>query len=93
VAVTEGVEEYKARPLIVEAMQVNIGTTTRQQIKAFCPHANVGATDEVDVRWCYIVRKDGVSVEVRNSGDWIVKSYGDYRILTDEEFNERYVAP
>lgn len=90
------IRKYNTRAAQVSAMRILIGTTSRPEIIAFAPEANVGvlSTDmtQTDIRWVQ-VPGEGNSQEMRNDGDWLVKTErGYYLILSDREFNERYVA-
>ncbi|QGJ92827.1 hypothetical protein SEA_PUREGLOBE5_67 [Arthrobacter phage Pureglobe5] len=86
-----------------QAMRVILGTTTRTQILEFCPGANVGCgskqmggtwvADPLDVRWVFLPSAPIGRCEVRNDGDWLVRHpEGDIEVMTDAEFNRKYVA-
>lgn len=84
----------------VTALRVLLGTTTRGEIKAFCPSANVGYVAhkgvdidaETDIRWVVVPHNGSLTDELSNDGDWIVqRSPGHFFILTDTEFHREYV--
>jgi hypothetical protein len=82
----------RTRP--VTALRVLLGTTSKDEIQAFCPKANVGyaAGDPLDIRWVFVPHTGSLRDEMRNDGDWIVqRAPGQYFILTDTEFHREYV--
>jgi hypothetical protein len=95
---------FVTRPEKVRAMQFHQGVTTKSQIRAFCPHANIGIRYdrnqqpvEDDVRWVYVAPVAGEDVgrrEVQFDGDWLVqRTDGLFFVLEDQEFNRRYQKP
>lgn len=86
---------YRIRPATVEAIQFRLGTSTKAEMLAFCPEANIGVPwldddndDTTDIRW-FIVPCRG-SGEVRPN-DWILRaSDGVYTVLRDDHFNRLY---
>lgn len=82
----------RQRPL--RAMRVLIGTTTRDEIHAFCPKANVGYAnnDPTDLRWVIVPHNGGLRDEMSSDGDWIIEvAVGHWIIRSDAEFNRDYV--
>ncbi|MFD6400718.1 hypothetical protein [Nocardia sp. NPDC060249] len=84
--------QYRARPATVEAVQFIHGASTRTDMLAFCPKANIGSpwedTDDTDIRWFFVpCRGDG---EVRD-GDWILRATdGTYTVCREDDFARRY---
>lgn len=63
---------YRKRPVTVEAEQFVLGKSTKSEMLAFCPIAQIGAShDETDIRWFLIPTLEG-DMEVRD-GDFIIK--------------------
>lgn len=85
-------------------MRIVLGTTTRTQIKEFCPRANVGVLhedgvdSETDIRWVHVPNGAGEGADLQADGDWLVEMPGGdrhrilYRILADSEFHHEYEA-
>ena len=79
------VKKYRKRPVVVDAMEFTLGTTTAGEILAFCPKANVGVPtttllpngtwsttlDSTDIRWIHIPTLEGY-MEV-SDGDYIIR--------------------
>ena len=86
------VQTYQARPVRVQALQIVLGDTTRTEILALCPAANVGVLcadgkdDEKDIRW--VVVPGG---EMTADGDWLVAfPDGTFDIIADDQFRAAY---
>jgi hypothetical protein len=87
------VKRHRPRDIVVHAMQLMLGTTTKQQILNFCPDANVGAIgpspDSVDLRWVMIPTHDGMLDAI--DGDYIIKSVtGGFFLRKPEHFKPEY---
>ena len=83
-------EIYWPRQVPVHAMKFTLGVTTKSEILAFCPGANVGAPleEERDIRW--ILLPTAVREYVVD-GDWIVRlDDGAWKVMSDDEFTRRY---
>jgi hypothetical protein len=86
--------KYRTRAADVEALRIILGTTTKDEIQAFVPGANVGyaGNDPKDIRWVCLFSAPEGQRDVQNDGDWIVSPPdGPAFVLTDKQFNERYV--
>lgn len=87
---------FRALPVDVDALQIVLGVTTKSDILALCPTANVGvpetanSTDERDLRWI-VVETSGDLVEV-NHGDWIVAIDGGFEVLSDRRFRALFAS-
>jgi len=90
----------RTRPLT--AMRVLLHVTTRPQIMAFCPRANVGVStrlqdgvwvdDNLDIRWVAVPHNGDLWDRLENDGDWIVKVAEDnWIIVSDTDFHREYV--
>lgn len=90
----------RTRP--ARAMRYLHGTTTKQEVKDFCPRANVGVgtqvvggeyvDNETDIRWLAVPHNGEIWDRVENDGDWIVeKSPGHFFVYSDKEFNEEFI--
>lgn len=67
------VRKLRKKPVVVEGLRFLAGITTKSEILAFCPIANVGAPeeDEGDIRWIVIPTLEG-NMDV-GPGWWILK--------------------
>lgn len=88
--------KYRTRAADVEALRVILGVTTRADIRKIAPGANVGGPTlddiETDLRWISLMSAPEGQRDVRNDGDWIVSPPdGPAFVLSDKQFNERYV--
>lgn len=90
----------RTRPL--SAMRVLLHVTTRPQILAFCPRANVGVStqlrngvwvdDNRDIRWVAVPHNGDLWDNLNNDGDWIVKvAEENWIIVSDTDFHREYV--
>jgi hypothetical protein len=80
------------------AMRIVLGLTTKDEILAFCPRANVGVSavdgveNQKDIRWVTVPHLHIKVDEMQNDGDWIVQKAPDqFYILSDEAFHREYV--
>ena len=82
-------------------MRIILGTTTRSEILAFCPTANVGIPwtadlkpgDEKDIRWAAVPSPTGPASEMLTDGDWLVElPDGGFSFMDDASFHARYEA-
>ena len=85
---TGQIQRLRARHIEVDAVQILLGRTTKNDILAVCPHANVGvpalpggANDpsSTDLRWVVIPTASGPAEA--GHGDWIVRVPLWYRLL------------
>lgn len=85
---------FMARELEADALRVVVGTTTKADILALCPTANVGiggAVDDptsTDLRWVLVTTSTG-PVPVLD-GDWIVAVAGGFDVLPNARFHARF---
>lgn len=85
---------FRARPTEVDALRIVLGVTTKADILALCPDANVGVPGHfdnhatTDLRWVVIFTSGG-SVEAHD-GDWIVSGPGGYEVLSDAQLRARF---
>lgn len=83
-------EIYWPRQVPVHAMRFVLGVTTKAEILAFCPGANVGAPleEERDIRWVLLPTAGHEHIV---DGDWIVRlDDGAWEVMSDDEFTRRY---
>lgn len=93
--------DFKRRNSKVRAMRIIIGETTRAQILAFAPEANVGVTmksgvpDDLDIRW--VVVSNGLNrepAEMTSNGQWLVETpegiVETFDFMDDDEFHRMY---
>lgn len=90
------IRTYHTRPREVRALRIKLGYTSRTDILALCPDANIGVSqrpdgtlEEKDIRW--VVLPSGEAME--DDGDWVVwvsDSERGWRIISDEEFRTEY---
>ncbi|KMV17632.1 hypothetical protein ACT17_15240 [Mycolicibacterium conceptionense] len=85
---TAQIQRFRARPIEVDAVQVLQGRTTKADILAVCPQANVGVPalpggaddpSSTDLRWVVIPTASG-PVEAGH-GDFIVRVPSEHRLL------------
>ena len=85
---------FRARAVDVDAVRVVLGTTTKADILALCPSANVGVggctenPDSTDLRWAIVATSTG-PVPVLD-GDWIVALFTGFEVLPDARFRTRF---
>lgn len=85
---TAQIQRFRARPIEVDAVQILLGKTTKADILAVCPRANVGVPalpsggdnpSSTDLRWVVIPTASGPTEA--GHGDWIVRVPSEYRLL------------
>lgn len=69
------IQRYRKKPVVIEAMRYLHGITTKEEILAFCPTANVGATEAGEIHWFSIPTLEG-DMHV-GPGDYIIKGVAD----------------
>ena len=91
---TAAVGRFRARAVDVDALHVVLGVTTKADILALCPSANVGVggctddLDSTDLRWVIVATSTG-PVPVLD-GDWIVALSPGFEVLSNARFRERF---
>lgn len=83
------IKTYTRKPEQVEALQFILDETTKAEILAFCPGANVGLPEGdaagTDIRWLIIPSADCANVP---PGFFIVKDgFGNFESVHDEDFS------
>ena len=87
---------FRALPVEVDALRVVLGVTSKDDILALCPSANVGVPvvghgeDKRDLRWIFI--DTGAGPVPAGHGDWIVSTPAGFEVLTDDRFRSRFCA-
>lgn len=85
-------QQYRKKPVEVEAIQFKLGRTSKTELLEFCPAANIGtpANDLFDIRWFVVPHPDGGG-EVVVHNDYIVKDEdGEFSVFTSEHFYKTY---
>lgn len=86
----------------VKAMRVILGITTKADITAFCPRANVGVRvyfhngemveKEKQITWVAVPHNGDLWDKMGNDGDWIVeKAPGHFFIYSDAALHAEFV--
>ena len=85
-------DRYRRRAVEVEALHIVERETSKADILAFCPEANIGTPygDDYDLRWIVVPTGENSSAHLAY-GDVIVRyPDGHYRDYTLEEFERNY---
>ncbi|WP_043654583.1 hypothetical protein [Nocardia thailandica] len=84
--------KYQTRPATVEAIHFRLGTSTKADLLAFCPDANIGAPneDDTDIRWFIIGGPGGGEVQPNN---WILRTPNGTTTVLREDVFARLYAP
>lgn len=91
---TAAAGRFRARAVDVDAVRVVLGVTTKADVLALCPSANVGVggctdnPDSTDLRWAIVATSTG-PVPVLD-GDWIVALSTGFEVLSDARFRARF---
>lgn len=92
-AATFGVPHaFTPRAIDVDALQFVYREVSKEQIRRFCPQANVGANidDDYDIRWITI-DSNGTPTSV-GDGEWIVRHHNHtFEVVSEGDFRQRYV--
>jgi hypothetical protein len=96
------VRKLRTKPRRVEALQIRLGETTRNEILEFCPRANVGVgsrhtsqgpvRDEADLRWIQVATGPWGRFEDVADGEWIIWD-GEYHYVHDDAEIARLFEP
>lgn len=99
-AMTAAPEKFTKKPVEIEAMQFRLGETTKGEIVAFCPDANIGVPidendpesermDSTDIRWVALATLEGTMTV--SDGDWIIKGIqGEFYPCKPDIFADSY---
>ena len=85
---------FRARAVDVDAVRVVLGVTTKADILALCPSANVGVggctdnPDSADLRWVIVATSTGPVPAL--DGDWIVALSAGFEVLSNARFRARF---
>lgn len=95
-----GVKRYRPLNVVVEALRIVEGETTKGDILAFCPDANVGATvteddpsglASTDLYWIELPPDDDGTSWCAREGDYVVKGVtGHFFVRPERSFAEAY---
>jgi hypothetical protein len=90
----------RPRDVALEALQFELGWTSRSEILDFCPIADIGVVAKsngeidpgsVNIKWVCIPRPDGSYSGYLQDTDWLLKGVtGRYFVVTDEVFRHDY---
>lgn len=84
-------KQYRKKPVVIEAVQFVLGTSTKTEMLAFCPTANIGAPDnnDTDIRWFEIPTLEGDMYV--SDGDWVIRGVaGEFYPCRDDIFRQTY---
>jgi hypothetical protein len=85
--------KYRKRPVVIKAKQFILGVTSKADMLAFCPVANIGAPieDDTDIRWFVIPTLEGN--HNAKDRDYIIEGVrGEFYPCDEEIFLETYEA-
>lgn len=92
-------KRYRKKPVVIDAMEFELGVTTKGEILAFCPVANIGVRllpdqsvdDSADIHWFVIPTLEGDHNV--SDGDYIIRGVkGEFYPCKPDIFEATYDA-